>query len=249
MVQYSELSIDEQEDLQAQIEQLKLEIRRKFLKLEAQLVNSFHKRIAAADMVRTIMKICVVYPTESMYNISLLQEHRKALLDAKDNKEVFIIIYPYYSYYNYELLQAIISVHGSKQDKERMQQYILDFTTYCRRVPCVEFYDDHCQTSLKRVKLKFKLDYDKNLLTLADIKNIQHNISGILKIKSSVLFLHSVKDGCIAVTFLVPHPCINAILKVLKEKKTTLQREVEMMTVECDGKPIDEVCRLYPWMS
>ena len=244
VVQLSALSIDEHEDLQAQIEDLKFEIHRKFLRLEAELVNSLDGRVTAANVVRTLMKHCTVYPTGSMYNISLLQEHKQALLDAKDIEEVFAIIHPFYSYYNYELLQTIIDVHGSEKDRERMQQYILDFTNYCRRVPCMEFYDDHCQKSLKRVKLKFKLDYDKELLTLSDIKSIQRHISKILNIRPSVLFLHSVEDGCTAITFLVPDPCINAVLKLLKEKSTTLQREVKMMTIEYDGKPIDEVCEL-----
>ena len=247
VVQFSELSDDEQENLKAQIEELKFEIHLKFLKFEADLVNSLRERITAADVVRTLLKHCTVYPTESMYNVSLLQVHRQALLDAKDIGEVFVIIEPFYTYYNYELLQTIVEVHGSEKDGERMQQYILDFSSYCRRVPCVEFYDDHGQKSLKRVKLKFKLDYDKKLLTLADIKHIERRISKILIIKSSVLFLHSVEEGCTAITFLVPHPCICAVLKALKGKSTTLQREVKMMTIECDGKPIDEVCILYSW--
>ena len=56
VVQYSELSIDDQEDLQAQLQKLKLEIHRKFLKFEAELVNSLHERIAAADIVHTQTK-------------------------------------------------------------------------------------------------------------------------------------------------------------------------------------------------
>ena len=245
VVRFTELSIDEQEDLKAQIEELKFEIHRKFLKFEAELVNSLRERIAAANVVRTLLAHCTVYPTESMYNVSLLQEHRQALLDAKRIEEVFVIIHPFYTYYNYELLQTIVDVHGSKKDGERMRQYILNFSSYCERVPCVEFYEDQCQESPRRVKLKFKLDYDKKLLTLADIKNIQRRISKILNIKSSVLFLRSVEEGCTAITFLVPDPCIFAVLKVLKEKSSTLQREVKMMTVECDGKPIDEVYTLY----
>jgi hypothetical protein len=244
VVQFSGLSTDEQEDLQAQIEEMKFEIHRKFLMFEAELVNSLHERITAANMVRTLMKHCTVYPTESMYNISLLQEHKQALLDAKDIEEVFAIIHPFYSYYNHELLQTIVDVHGSEKDKERMRQYIGDFGSYCRKVPCVEFYDDHSQKPLKQVKLRFKLDYDKELLTFADIKYIQRHISKILNIRPSVLYLHSVEDGCTAITFLVPDPCINAVLKLLKEKTTTLQREVNMMIIECDGKPIDEVCIL-----
>ena len=238
VVQYSELSNDEQEDLQAQIEELKLEIHTKFLKFAADLISSLHERIAATDIVCTLLEHCTVYPTKS---ISLLQEHKQALLDAKDTKNIFTVIFPFYSYYNYELLQIIVDVHGSERDKEKMQQYILEFSNYCRRVPCVEFYDDGYQTSLKRVKLKFKLDYDKELLTLKDIKDIQRNISRILNIRPSVLFLHSIQDGCTAITFLVPDPCIHAVLNVLEEKTCTLQREVKMMTIECDWKHINKV--------
>jgi hypothetical protein len=130
VVQFSELSTDEQEDLQAQLQHLKFKIHRKFLKFEAGLVNSLHERIATADMVRTLMEHCTVYPTDSMYNVSLLQDLKQALLDAKDIKEVFIIILPFYSYFNYELLETIVDVHGSQDDREGMHQYILDFSDY-----------------------------------------------------------------------------------------------------------------------
>ena len=242
-MKFSELSTDEQENLQAQIEKLKFEMHTRFLKLEAETVYSLHERVAATDIVRTLLQYCTVtvYPTRS---VSLLQGHKQALLDAKDTKEVFIIISPFYSYYNYELIQMIVDVHGSERDKEKMRQYILEFSEYCRMVPCVEFYDNGCQTSRKQVNLKLKLDYDKELLTLTDIKNIQSNISKILNIRPCVLYFHSVdlEDGCTAVTFLFPDPCFHAVVKLLKEKTTILQREVKMMTIECDGKHINEVC-------
>ena len=242
IVQYSEVSTDEKEDLQAQIEKLKLEIHKKFLKFAVDLISSLHKRTAATDIVRTLLEHCTVYPTKS---ISLLQGHKQALLDAKDTREVLIMILPFYSYYNYELLQTIVDVHGSERDKENMQQYILEFSNYCRRVPCIEFNDNSYQTSLKRVKLKFKLDYNKDQLTLADIKTIQYRISDILNIRPSVLFLHSVEDGCTAITFLVPDSCFHAVVRLLNEKTNTLQlqREIKMITIECDEKPIiNEVC-------
>jgi hypothetical protein len=97
VVQFSELSTDEQEDLRAQLQHLKFKIHRKYLKFEAKLVNSLHERIATADMhmVRTLMEHCTVYPTDSVYNVSLFRDHNQALLDAKDIKEVFIIILPF----------------------------------------------------------------------------------------------------------------------------------------------------------
>ena len=178
-----------------------------------------------------------------MYNVSLLHEHEQALLDASSIERVFIIISRYYSYYNYELLQTITDIHGSPNDKEMMRQYILDFSKYCERVPCVEFHDDHCQESPGRTKLRFKLDYNKNLLKLADIKNIERQISKILKIKPSVLFLHSVEEGCTAITFLVPAFCTDTIRGLLasKEMRNTLQEEIKMISVQVDGITVHEL--------
>ena len=101
----------------------------------------------------------------------------------------------------------------------------------------------HCEKSPRQTKLKFKLDYDKNLLKLADIKNIERQISKILEIKPCALFLHSVEDGCIAITFLVPAFCTGIIggLLASKERTNTLQGEIRMISVQIDGKSIQEV--------
>ena len=243
IVQVSDLRADEQENLLAQIEELKFEIHRKFLKIEADLIHSLNGRISATILVVTILNHCTVYAPESMYNVSLLHKHEQALSDASSIERVFIIIRRYYSYYNYELLQTITDVHGSPNDKEMMRQYILDFSKYCERVPCVEFYDDHCQETPGRTKLGFKLDYNKTLLKLADIKTIERRISKILEIQPSVLFLHSVQDGCTTIIFSVPAFCIETIRRLLasKERRIILQEEVKMISVQIDGKPIQEV--------
>ena len=139
IVNLSALTNDE-EDLQAQISQLNMEIHRKFLKVDAaEVLKSLRNRITMADLVHTLLMHCTVFPNRA----SILQEHSDALKDAKSIDEVFLIIAPYYSYFNYELLQSIIDLHGFPEDKERMWQYVnIDFSRYCNKVPCVEIIDE-----------------------------------------------------------------------------------------------------------
>ena len=123
------------------------------------------------------MKHCTVHPTGNQLNVSLLREHADALKDAKNIEEVFYIINSYYSYFNYELLHTIIEVHGSPTDKEGMQQYLTDFSKYCKKVPCVEFHGESPSSNSPK---QTKLDYEKNLLTLKHIREIKRQIARIL---------------------------------------------------------------------
>ena len=185
VVQYSELSTDQQENLQAQIEILNFEMHTEFLKFE-QTVKSFCERFAATDIARTLSLHCKEFFAKSVSKSGNIQ----ALLyeEKLDTAKVFAKIHPYYSYYNYDLLKVIVFVYGSEKDEKNMRQYILKFSNYCKRVPCVEFYDDGCQT-VKQVELKFNIDYNKELLTPADTKNIRNNVSKILNIMPSMLLI------------------------------------------------------------
>ena len=237
------LSSDEQEDLEAQISDLNKKIHRKFLKLDAELFKSLRRRITAADLVQTLMKHCMVHPTGSQHNVSVLQEFTDALKAAKSIEEVFYIINPYYSYFNYELLQTIVEVHGSPKDKEMMQQYLDDFSEYCKKVPCVEFYGESPSSNLpKQTKLKFKLKYEMDLLKLEHIREIRRQIAKILKVRSSVLFLHSISDGCTEITFLIPKFLMEKLVNISDEERSTLHKEIKMISMECDAAHITVRC-------
>lgn len=229
------LTSKEQEDLQDQIHELNEEIHIKFLITNAKLFESLRSRITTADLVQTLLKHCTVFPTGDQHNASILQEHADALKNAKSIAEVFFIINPYYSCINYELLQTIIEVHGSVEDKAIMQQYITDFSKYCKKVPCVEFYDEPPTSECpKRAKLKFKLEYKKESLKLEHIREIRRRIAKILNIRSSILYLHSIKDGCTEVTFLVPTFWMEKLMSIADKERSILCKEIKMMSIECD---------------
>ena len=200
------LSADDLEDLQAQLEQLNINIHRKFLKLVSDLLKSLiSQNVSAGVLAHTLISNCKVYEN-SANSVDLFQNERQQLKTARDVTEVFNIIEPYFSFYNYEIIETIIHVNGTATDKQNLQIYIQEFSDYCTKVPCIELNEQERGSSGQRgrTKICFKLDYDEKHLMAGDIKRIQHNIARILGIKPRVLHLLRTTKGCLTLEFLVP---------------------------------------------
>lgn len=242
-----ELCSDDQEDLDAQMDELKLEIHKEFLKLQNKLIESMtNQGVSSASLVLTLKSHCTVYPAGKSVNASIFKEHMKELSDAKDAKDVFSIIWNFVCYYNYELLQIIIDMHGTKEDKKNMEQYIQHFSDYCKKVPCVEFHDK-CdppsqRAKSRRTKVKFMLKIPIDSLKGEDIKRIQRNIAKILGIKSSVLYLQQVERGSLIITFIVPKFILGHLFTLIYDSIRTLREEIKIDTVDHDDRETQLVC-------
>ena len=232
-VDFSELNNDHKIDLSAQIDALQSEIVKKFLELQAELIKSLKEhKVDPLEIVSTLMGYgySISSSNESL-RTSLFQTHQQELTTAKKIESIFLIINPYISYFNYELLEVIIRAHGSKEDKGNMQRYIVDFSEYCKKVPCVEYCEGF---ESKRTKIKFKHDFDRKQLTMGDSKRIQRRIAEILLLKPSVLFLHRIEDGCVAFTFLVPTFIVGILMESITKNRVSLEKEVKLLRVEQD---------------
>ena len=187
------------------------------------------RQVERKSFVYTLTQ-CEVYSAEEKHKVSLFQLHKKDLLNTSDIYDIFMIISPYYSWFNYELFKEIVNTHGSDEDKANMQRYCQDFSEYCKRIPCVEFQDSNSKSSCQ-TKIKFKLDYDNiESLNHYDIKHIQRSIAEILNLKSSVLVLSDVQNGCMALTFLVPAHIASQLVQLATDKKATLHKEIKMIS-------------------
>ena len=245
----AELSSDDQEDLTAQMEELKFNIHKEFLKVQNKLMESMTNRVSPASLVMTLKSHCTVYPASKSRNASILKEHMKELSDAKEVQDVFSIICPFFCYYNYEMLQVIIDVHGTEEDKKNMQQYLQNFSEYCKKIPCVEFHDK-CDPPAQpaksskppRTKVKFMLEIEMDSLKGEDIKRIQRNIAKILGIKSSVLYLQHVESGSLIITFIVPTFLVGHLFTLIYDSISTLREEIKIVTVDHDNRETQLVC-------
>ena len=217
-------------NITGQLQSLTGIIEEEFLKLKEQLLQSLTARKVEPKSLVNTLAHCEVYSAEKERTVILFQLHKKDLSEAKDIYDIFLVISPYYSWFSYELFRKIVRTHGSDEDKENMEQYCQAFSEYCQRIPCVEFRESNSK-SLCQTKIKFKLDCDIESLNVYNIKRIERNIAKILKLQPSVLVLSNIQDGCMALIFLVPSHIAAQLVQLAIEEKTTLHKEIRMISV------------------
>ena len=233
-IDISELSPDDQEDLKGHISDLKSQINRKFLKLVADLSKSLKGTVTPAQLLQTLKSYSFSCTEGVSSTATFFQNHDKELAAAKEIDDILLILTPCFSDFNYELIEVIIDVHGADKDKENMQQYHIDFSEYSKKMPCIEFHEQYSSNDSKRTKIKFKLDYNLNQLKLYDVKHIQRRIAQILNLRPSVLYIHSINDGCMVIMFLIPTFFIDCLMDLIANHKSALQKHVKLIHVEHD---------------
>ena len=224
VVRFEDLSKSDRKDLFAQMNELTREIRVEFSKLFDQVYESLRKHVEHKRVVLTL----------TGEGVQLFQGNKK-LLGAKNMFDVFNAIQPHCSYFNYDLLKLLVSVHGTPEDKKCLDGYLKSFASYCLAIPCAEEICGSDGSGTDRIKLKFKLEFDRQQLKPNYIKdNIISNIARILKIKPSSLYLHCIKKGCVCLEFLIPPFLFDGMFPLSGEQKVALYREVNITTVQCD---------------
>ena len=123
---------------------------------------------------------------------------------------------------------------GSQKEKGYLQRYLQAFSAYCKAMPCVETICGNEDTKSKRTKLKFKLDYDRQLKPDI-ILSIKYKIARNLGIRPSALYLCQIRDGCILLEFLVPTFIVKRIFPLNNAQKFALHRDVKLLSIECEA--------------
>ena len=224
MVRFKDLSKSDRKDLFAQMNELTKEIRVKFSKLFDQVYESLSKHFEHKRVVLTLTR----------EGVQLFQGNKK-LLRAKNMFDVFNVIQPHCSYFNYDLLMLLVGVHGTPEDKKCLDGYLKSFASYCRAMPCAEEICGSDSSGTDRIKLKFKLEFDRQQLKPNYIKdNIISNIARILNIKPSSLYLHRIKEGCVCLEFLIPSFLFDGLFPLSDEQMVALYTEVNVTSIQCD---------------
>ena len=221
MVSLSSLDEDDLEDLQAQMRRLKKQIHLEFQKFFDKVFTSFRdsKTVDRDKLVMTLMNEETIFEKEELNQTSTVSD-------------VFMLIKQHCSYFNYEVLQTLIEVNGSGQDKRCLEEYTQTFSEYCKSVPCTEGVYGSESAESKRTKLRFKLDYDLERLNPCAVKAIKDDIARHLGVRPSSLYLCQVKDGCVLLEFLVPTFIVERIFPLSKSQLLPLYSHVRLLTIE-----------------
>ena len=151
---------------------------------------------------------------------TLLSTHKAELEGATDLNTIFnLLATEYASFLDYEIFQYIVD-HIDEGQKEL--KYAEHLEAYIKKLKISEFIEINPQleTLTKSSKIFLKIDIESTSEVI-QIKTLKSAVADILGIKSAAIRLLDIKDGCVAVTFQIPTPIVDAIFN----KNTTLTEE------------------------
>ena len=232
IIPFEELSKDQCEDLLAHMHKLTKDINSKFKKLLIKVYESLKAR--SVDHLSIVLTL-----TED--DVMIFDQNDK-LDEAKDMFDVFKAIHPHCSYFNYDLLKRLVDVHGSPEDKTHFEKYLQSFTNYCQAMPCAEEVCGNGDSGSNQIKLKFKINFDRERLKPNVLRGVKCNIANHLKIPPSALYLKSIGEGCVLLEFLLPSFLFGHIFPLSDKQKTALYNEVKVITIHCEEPNLSVVC-------
>ena len=242
---FQQLSPSEQEDLKAMLCDDVRKMKCLFGCLVTRTCDSVEERISVVKFARSILALGAYDPAPEEHDRSLLNEHRDEIKRAESISKIFNILSAYWNYLSYEILEYIIELFGTSEDKERMRKYDEELHSFCKRrlfeLPMpVSGSGTENKSSPKQEKLYVKLDVQENI-PADQFYQIKGRIAKILHVNSATLQIYSMNKGFVQLTFLVPTFVAQEIFPLSYEQTLALSKDVSVIRLEC-GQYIFEVC-------
>ena len=205
-------------------------IRRKF----AGLIN---KVIASIKLAKVKVKsLATFFQQIDGVNAVLVSAQRSRLFftpevicefETGDFDNVFRILKDYYSWFNFDLIEDIIEEFGSndvalKRElcdyKDRMKQYCDKRLLKDSDSP--NAFGEHRDNAKPCI---FKIDEEWETMRFSELKTIKTIICDVLGLKGVALFLRTVSNGCVELTFDIPEHVANVVFPLSKDQVGALK--------------------------
>ena len=224
---FTGLTDKQKEDLRERLQFESQEIMMQFQKLVSATIESlFRQNVSPQRLVSHIMTLVAFDPVFHKPQVPILQECLEELEAADTIFKIFLILKNYFSFFNYGIIEHIIEVLGTEEDKTKLQNYKEKFDQYARRriYECGPQFGPENEPDHPNIVIKLDSRYDN--YTVAEIKSFCHKLSETLHLSSrGVLFLVRVDKGCIQLTLQVPLFVQQEIFPLSREQERTLEAE------------------------
>ena len=156
--------------------------------------------------------------------LSTLEDYpnREKIIDEVSKAEsIFRVRYAVincYSFFNFEMIEELIKMHGSDQDKEELKTYNQSFREFCTMM-CKNGMRCHSDSrNPGERKVTFKLDSDHDKLPVKVFNSFRRNISIILDVREVDLNIVKIRKGCLNLEFLVSESAYQHIIELLQSR-------------------------------
>ena len=182
--------------------------------------------VTVDDFIPHLMVLGTYSPVFKDAQVPVFRQQFKDLEKAKSISEIFWILKDYLSFFNYQIIEHIITVLGSKEDKSRLQNYKTDFQQYAKRrvYECPPQFGPLSEAGHADIFVKVDSEYE--IYTVAEIEEFRQRLSYILGVSSEgVLHLCLVEKGCFQLTFQIPSFVKEGIFPLSREQERALAAE------------------------
>ena len=137
--------------------------------------------------------------------ISLFSNRMEEVRKAENMEQLFEVLSDSWSWYNISLLEILINRFGDRQDKERLEGYRKERTSFLRNpLPRSQSEFSFGTGGGKGQKLlRVKISENWDTTSLEQISQVHEKIAMNLEVPVRVLYLSSVNKGCICLNFVV----------------------------------------------
>ena len=188
--------------------------------------DSVEKRILVGKFATSILALKAYEPAPEERDQSLLDEHREEIKKATSISEIFSILCAYWNYLNYEILEYIIDLYGTDDDKERLTSYNEELHKFFER----RFFELSMTPMQKKFVVKLNI---REGTTLKQAFRIRGRIAKILHVNLAALTIVDVRPGCVQLTFLIPKFIAQKVFPLSDEQTFALSKDLSVMRIEC----------------
>ena len=229
----------QKDDLRARLKEETKQIMLQFYNLLSKFFNALKERKVSVDDIKTHLMVLEAFDDDD--DRPAFHEQRDKLDHATTINEVFQVIKVFCSFFNYDLIEHLIDIIGTDEDKVRLEKYKIKFMEYARR----RIYECPPKTAMSttgQCDMIMKLESRfSSKLTLSDLRQFRFNVSKTLKVSPYIVRLCCIEKGCIRLTFQIPHFVAQRSFPLTSEQGNSLL-QLGMTRLICGDYEFPKVC-------
>ena len=214
---------EQQENLEARLRFETQVIKMQFQELVSATIKSLiRQNVSVDELVPHVMTLGPFDPVLKKPQVPLFQDCLTELKAAGTISKVFMVLNDYFSFFNCDIIEHIIKVLGTDEDKAELQKYKDKFDQYSRRriFACGPHFGPEKEKDHPDIFMKLDSQYDN--YTVAEIKFFCRKLIKTLHVSSKgVLRLCRVEKSC----FQVPSFVQKEIFPLSSEQERILKAE------------------------
>ena len=129
---FSQLNSEDKAELEAHLILSADSMRKKFAALLVNVIKSFKEQNVEPTLLISAV-LALTEHNDPAIGKPLLEREREALMKAQSVDHIFHVLRPHMTFFNYEILEFLIEVMGSDNDKHNLQKFLQEFRRFCRR--------------------------------------------------------------------------------------------------------------------